>query len=298
MDLMTKFAAVKIEADNRISEQDKQFCEQNQAAYEAALGVFTELSYFWSDVEAEQRKYLGEKGGKSPHNYLSSKDGPAITKESLKKHLMYLHGDFISVLTRYFNSAYHVTVDVSAVSRALLPQKPAVRRSGDMKLYEEYSQQMQSLTVRYQDVVDQIILRLGGRSFAEQAFYELYGKCHRAAWDSYYREPWYERKKDTLQFTGYFCKYKGWPFDGWELDNKMKEILRGAAHYETECHNVYPDGFSPLLGYGTVDCNLVEFPLCKKIRYLRMYKNNRVDLKFASAELAEEFVMKYLGTVL
>ena len=29
-----------------------------------------------------------------------------------------------------------------------------------------------------------------------------------------------------------------------------------------------------------------------------MYKNNRVDLKFASAELAEEFVMKYLGTVL
>lgn len=37
MDLLKKFAAVEIKADNRITASDRAFCEKNQAAYEAAI---------------------------------------------------------------------------------------------------------------------------------------------------------------------------------------------------------------------------------------------------------------------
>lgn len=37
MSLLEKFDAVVVQADNRISETDKYFCETHQEAYEAAL---------------------------------------------------------------------------------------------------------------------------------------------------------------------------------------------------------------------------------------------------------------------
>ena len=47
MSLLDKFAVVEIKVDARISEQDKQFCERQQAAYTAALHGFQELTFFW-----------------------------------------------------------------------------------------------------------------------------------------------------------------------------------------------------------------------------------------------------------
>ena len=45
MDLLEKFAAVEVKADNRISEKDKFYCEQHQAAYKAAVSMFKELIF-------------------------------------------------------------------------------------------------------------------------------------------------------------------------------------------------------------------------------------------------------------
>lgn len=50
MSLLDKFAVVEIKVDARISEQDKQFCERQQAAYTAALHGFQELIFFWEDM--------------------------------------------------------------------------------------------------------------------------------------------------------------------------------------------------------------------------------------------------------
>ena len=47
MNILDKFAVVEIKVDARISEQDKQFCERQQAAYTAALCGFQELTFFW-----------------------------------------------------------------------------------------------------------------------------------------------------------------------------------------------------------------------------------------------------------
>lgn len=297
MELLDKFSAVEVKADNRISQSDLFYCEQHQSAYETAISSFKELAFFWDDIEAAQKELLGDRDSSSfYHNYLASRNGPNISKESIERHIASLHIDFIMTLTRHFNSCYHITVDSSEITTALLPVKPeGYGVSREMK--EKYHKQMQNLTVHYQDVVDQIILRLNGRTFAEQAFYELYTECHNAAWNSYKNKAEFERRKDTIVFSGYFCRFKERPYDHWEVDDNMKKILRGAAHYETDSYRVLPADFSSLFNYSYIKESVVEFPNCIKIKQMKLFKNNRVDLKFDSPEYAEQFVAKYLGTV-
>lgn len=297
MDLLEKFAAVEVQADNRISESDKFYCEQHQSAYETAISSYKELSFFWADMVAAQEEFLGEKTGNSfYHDYLASRNGPSISKESIEKHIASLHADFIMTLVRYFNSHYHVTVDSAEVSKALLSEKPD-RYATSPETLEKYHEQMQNMIVRYQDVVDQIVLRLDGRSFADQAFHELYTKCHEAAWNKYDQTARFEQKKDTIRFSGYFCQYETFIQASWKLEDKLKDILYGAAHFEMGCYNVYPLGLSDLLTRWQVDTDLTTFPTCKKLCQLKMFKNGRADLKFTSAALASEFITKYLGLV-
>lgn len=298
MDLLQKFAEVEVKADQRITAMDKNYCEQHQKAYETAIISFRELKYFWGDMNAAQKKLLGDTNSPFYHDYLVSHEGPSISEQSINRHIEALHNDFIRTVTWHFNSTYHVSVDASDVSDVLLPKRPDRHwRSDSEEVHQKYHEQMQSLMIHYQDVVDQIILRLDGRSFLEQTFYELSSKCHNAAWNSFKREAEYTQKNDTIQFSERFCTFRGWPYDGWGLHDRMKDILRGLAHFETDSYGVLPVGFSPLLGYADIKEPVVEFPACEKLKQIKFFKNGRVDLKFQSAEFAGQFISKYLGAI-
>ena len=58
MNALDKLAAVQIEADSRISETDRQFCEAHQAAYIGAKASLDELEYMWTDIVSRQSKLL------------------------------------------------------------------------------------------------------------------------------------------------------------------------------------------------------------------------------------------------
>lgn len=295
MNFLQKLTAVEIQPDSRISVSDKSYCEQQQEAYETAISSFKELSFFWSDMESAQTALLGEENCRK---YLVSREGPSISQDLIERHIRALHCNFICDLVRHFNSTYHVSVELTEVADALLPKEPKEHwRAGHQEQCVAYQKQMQSLTVRYQDVVDQIVLRLDGLTFTERAFQELYTKCHSAAWNPYEHEPKFEQRKDTISFTGYFCRFRGWPYDGWELMAGMQDILRGAAHFETGSYGVLPAGFPKLFGYHDIKEPVVEFPTCEKVRQMKLFKNNRVDLKFHSSECAEQFADKYLGAI-
>lgn len=295
MNFLQKITAMEIQPDDRISESDRSYCERHQKAYEAAISSFKELSFFWSDMESVQRELLGEK---EYRKYLTSREGPPVSQDLIERHIKALHHSFISDLVRHFNSTYHVSVDLAEVAGTLLPKEPEEHwRAGYKEQCTAYHEQIQSLTVRYQNVVEQVILQLDGRTFTERAFQELYDKCHSAAWNTHKREPKFECRKDTISFIGYFCRFKGWPYNGWELDNGMQDILWGAAHFETGSYGVLPYGFSRLFAHHEMKEPTVEFPACEKVKQMKLFKNNRVDLKFYSPEYAEQFVGKYLGTV-
>ncbi len=294
MDLLDKFAAVTVKADDRITPEDKAFCEAHQAAYDAAVQSFRELAFFWEDMENTQKELLGGKGD----TYLSSRDGPEISQRRINVHLEWLHQAVISNIVHHFNSTYHVSVRDDYVANNLLPQRPELRAYENKEVREAYHEKLRGANIRYEDVVDQIILLLDGRSFTEQAFHELTEKCHKAAWNLYQNKADYERKKALIRFNGYFCSVHHYSWqDEWTLEDKTQDILRGVAHYETGSLDVYPLGFSELLGYQRSPSNEHEFSTCIKVKELKMFKNGRVDIRFASETYAAEFAAKYLGLV-
>ena len=109
MSLLDKFAVVEIKVDARISEQDKQFCERQQAAYTAALPGFQELTFFLEEM------LLGEPDSppRAYNQYLipDGDDGPKITIQRLRVQIDTLHRRFIQKLTGYFRSVYNITVE-------------------------------------------------------------------------------------------------------------------------------------------------------------------------------------------
>ena len=294
MDLLDKFDAVTVKADARITPDDKAYCEAHQAAYDAAIQSFQELAFFWEDMENTQKELLGG----SDTSYLSSRYGPEISQRQINAHLEHLHREVVYNIVHYFNSTYHVSVSADYAANNLLPQKPDLRACENKEVRDAYHEKLRVAKVRYEDVVDQIILLLDGHSFAEQAFHELAGKCHKAAWNLYQNRAEYERKKALISFNGYFCSVHHYSRqDRWTLEDKTKNILRGVAHYETGAFDLYPLGFSELLGYNRSPSNEHEFSTCKKVKGLKMFKNGRVDIRFATETDAAEFTARYLGLV-
>lgn len=294
MNLLDKFDAVTVKADVRITPEDKAFCEAHQAAYDAAIQSFRELAFFWEDMEKMQKELLGS----SDTSYLSSRDGPEISKRQINKHLEHLHRAVIYNIVHYFNSTYHVSVTADYAANNLLPQKPDLRIYENKEAHDAYHEKLRAAKIRYEDVVDQIILLLDGRSFSEQAFHELAEKCRKAAWNMYHNKSNYERKKALISFNGYFCSVRhSSRQDEWALEDNAKNILRGVAHYETGSFNPYPLGFSELLGYSRSPNNEHEFSTCKNVRGLKMFKNGRVDIRFSTETNAADFAARYLGLV-
>ena len=294
MNLLDKFDAVTVEADFRITPEDKAFCEAHQAAYDAAIQSFHELAFFWEDMENTQKELLGSK----EDTYLSSRDGPEISQHRINAHLEWLHRAVISNIVYHFNSTYHVSVRDDYVANNLLPQMPDLRIYENKEAREAYHKKLREAKIRYEDVFDQMLLLLDGRSFTEQAFHELAEKCHKAAWNLYQNKANYERKKALISFNGYFCSLHHYSWqDEWTLEDKTQDILRGVAHYETGSFDVYPLGFSELLGYQRSPNNEHEFYNCKKVKGLKILKNGRVDIRFTSETYAAEFATRYLGLV-
>ena len=299
IDLYAKFSAVEVLSADRISETDKLFCEKNQAAYEAAVTSYQELVFFWRDMVNAQHEQLGERGGNSLYfDYLSMKEGAYISEETVKKHIESLHKLYIKHVAGYFEKSYHVSLDIYAIYDALMPEKPDSDASEEDEA--AYHKRLQTLILRYQDMLDNIFEQMDGRSFSEQALFELKTECHDAAWNDSTHEARFELKKDTIRFMREFSDYT-YPrsyssLPDWSLKEKMKSVMRGVGHYETGRYEQFPEDIEDLLT-GRAKWDVVEFSDCSKVKQLKRFKNGNAYLKFVSATCAREFIDEYLGSV-
>ena len=93
MDLISKFDAVTIQADNRITEDDRDYCIAHQKAYDVAHSCFHELVYIWEDLTTQQSDILTDKEQESygRNAYLPSNDDlkfPLIRLKNILKACM------------------------------------------------------------------------------------------------------------------------------------------------------------------------------------------------------------------
>lgn len=294
MDILTKFEAVTVKAEIRLAETDRLFCEAHEKAYRTALACFQEMEYIWEDICRRQKEILSEVDSHAP--YLSTSGGLDISATQISEHMMKLHSRFIANLVTHFNRYYHVSIDEHTIEQKLLPQNPSgPQRTAAAE--EQYEKDMLALSLNYEDIVNLIFEQMDGRGFYEQALYELKDKCHNAAWSYLNKTAEFEIKKCVLRFTSGCC-YRNWFSSGeWELYGSLKEILKGIAHFETGHFSLYPHGFDSLLGYRHSGSETVEFSTCSKVSQLKLFKNGRVDIKFASEAYARQFADDYLGRV-
>jgi len=300
MDLLEKFNAVPVKADAGITEADKQFCEQQQAAYTAALQGFQELIYFWGDMLAAQKAVLAKPDSppRAYNQYLISgnDDGPKITIQRLRVHINTLHRKFIHALTSYFQKTYQISINESDLLSELLPARTDQKDISEKQAVKEYLLWASTVHLRYKDVVACIQEHCGGRSFPEQSIYELCRQCNEAVWCGPKHTARFEQKHAVISFLDCFCQYQQ-SHDRWEFRNNMKTVLLCAAHFETGGVGVCPVGFPQPPFAGTFTVNQLDFPGCEKLEQLRFFKNGRVDLRFSSDSFADQFLDTYLGRV-
>lgn len=298
MDLLQKFANVEVKKEARITEADKHFCAAHQAAYDNAKGTLQELLCFWEDMQNQQAELLTGTDTSTDY-YLASRNNIKLSRENIRGQIFSLHSLFIGQLVSFFNKTYHLSLSIMDIENNLIPQKPGDRWTDD---YEDrvkaYTQAMQNLSLRYTDILDQIFIYTDGRELSEQALHELKEKCHEAVWNIAGGQARFTQKKCTLLLNGYFCNFHDRYGGGcWELAPKTDDILRGIAHFETGSFSCIPHSISSIISAYNLRSDFYEFIGCEKVLSLKMYKNQRVDIKFSSEEYARQFISEYLGAI-
>lgn len=296
MNLAEKLSKVDMTTDNRISPEDRKYCEAHQKAYTTALRDLKDLISYWEGVRDEQDTILGDFDNDvlKYSNYISIED---FSIRNVEKKLLNIHELFVRFIIGYFNKTYNILLELNGIKDAIIPKKPEYdhidRVNYDKKL-DTWEKEMMELTVNYQDIIDRILIQLDGRTFLERAVDEIIESCHDGGWSG--KDPNFEIKGDTIRFKDYFCDYTDWySSNNWRMNAKMKCIIPGLYHFETGLIGDMPYSFSRMLS--SFSYPELDMDSGGKLKYIKCFKKGRVDVKFSSKTVADEFADRYLGFV-
>lgn len=311
MNLLNKFASVEIKADNRISEEDKAFCLRQQEAFDKSGPALDAIAKKMEAVMKEQESILGVGEENYAGRYVNG-DGFSCNAGSAYGAMKQRNKTFITVIVEYFARKYKVELDREEIMKHLIPappQEPSLPWGGyrDMsdeqidgfkkrvEAYEQeeikYNEAMRAFPLRYEQIVDEIFVQLGGFSFQEQAmneFLERTWKCCHNNWDDKER---FEIKNDTLRLANGWC----WCDDQWSWgpewkpSDNLKTLLDALAWYECGRMGEAALWFPELCRYSTKE-NQFDTNNMSKIKSIKLFKNGRVDIKFRNATYVQEFV--------
>lgn len=313
MNIMEKFAGIEIKADNRISEEDKAFCLRQQEAFDKAGPALQKIAEAMEAAYAEQVAILEEKEEYANKRYLDYGDC-RIKAEDVWDAMERRNRAFIVSLVRYFSKTYSVELDIEKIAAHLIPEGPkepyapwggfrttdnevvaAYKAELNTYLHErkKHEETVRSLPLRYEQIVDEIFVQLGGYSFQEKAMDEFLAKTWDCSHNRYQNDAEkFEIKNDTLKLTGYWCTChnESWrSVAEWDVHAQLKTMLEALAWYECGRMEQGAQWFPTLFSYYT-RCNVVETPHMEKVKSVKLYKNGRVDIKFRSSNDVQEFV--------
>lgn len=264
MSLLEKFDSVNITPVSFISEYDKSVCEQLQQKRDDYIKFAQDYIEFVTlyGVEHDGAEYRYMK----PENMIKE------MQEQIEK----VSRRFIGDLSWHFQKTYNVTLDTE-------------------DLEHKYDH-----NTSYQQLVDDIVQQLDGMNFTEKALQEIKDKLYhrtKAYWDN---DRKITIKNNKISLTNFLYWESSWSGNGkyrLRSGEEAKNLYAAITHFERGTTKVL-NGFNGLYDkWSDRDTwfNTYEFEWLNKLQSIRYYKNGKVDIKFASSELAAEFAREYLN---
>lgn len=304
MSLLEKFNSIEVKADTRISEHDREFCVAYHEAYVKGRAALKSLRQSVEEYLNEQQSIISRVVPKDEMYDRPFFLGDSVHVRDITNNLRNAHRVLISALVSYFERTYKVSLETDKIEEVLLPKEPDRYSSNNSAEYKEYYSAVENTELKYEDILNQIFIQLGGFSFQEKALNELKQKAHDAAWNSYYGNKCYEQKKAVISFTHYACSFDSWHEEYHhgeheiQLTDGMKNVIRALAYFECGDTSSIPWTLNTLLGYNWTTYNTEMQLGLEKLKSVKCFKNGRVDIRFTSEAFAREFAETFLGNEL
>lgn len=265
MGLLEKFDTVTLDRTSQLDAIDQDFVAAQERAYNEARAIVTEAR---AKMQALYDTYPADRWGIKRGCIDAYKD-----LHYLNDRLKAYREAFIALVVRHFCARYQVTLDANRISEALAEQE---------------------LTGKA--IVEQIFAQLGGISFAERAVLEIRQNVARHVWG----EP--EIKGTRLILNGFADvdywdkKWRNRAVLSSSAREKMAHLVLALSHFETGepqlagdfvrlSHRLSGSSASPYGEKLEVDA--------KKVKSIRLYQSGKVEITFASYELAAQFLAGY-----
>ncbi|MCM3140319.1 hypothetical protein M3573_18760 [Bacillus safensis] len=259
MDLLQRLEAVEIDHTSRISQEDEQFCINEQKSYEVAWKGLEQAYKSVKTlmlVESIKDKYIYKYG---------------VISE-IEKALKDCNSRFISEIKAYFSNKYNVEFNSSSI-------------------VDNYSFEQ---LIMFEEVLDHLFEQLGGFTFDEMANQQIKNKINEAVYkfevkkhtlhlpDFLYIENWY----GSLEMSYRSSEKLGKLFDAlmlFENDLPTPSNALNQIKYELNKGSKYHAIFEKY-----------SFDIFQKIKSFKAFKNGKVSIEFHSMEFANEFANTYL----
>jgi hypothetical protein len=217
MDILSKFDEIVINNDNRITTEDRTFCENQQNIYNKAIMLLTDFQENFLKLSEEALNTCfesyreGYKIDISPIKYI-------LSKYDLEKIINNLQENFISNICEYLKNKYSVKIN-------------------HKKVFAKYEKDYQ---LHYNKILDEIFEGMEGCTFEEKAIKEIKEKAlTKQDYDGWRKEWNYEIKGKTIKFRFNINDIK---FALYFYDNNETKIINCYTHNKIDDYTSYENG--------------------------------------------------------
>jgi len=283
-DLLSGILSVQVRNEEKITEQDRLYCQQQQdLLYKTLDQIDRWYAIFKEEAERyrEKKNFKYEDNGKVPvRNCLVSDFGkddyshnefkPFDQINDLVDKNHNANANFANRIVSYFNKTYNVAVPVPAVDEKTL-------RMGFRPVYQTY--------------VDTVIEHLGGKSFRETAEEELLARFLKTVRPSRWSKVKPELKNDRiilpniLRFDDFYIQHCQQYHLCYSYDGNLENICEGIAYGADDILN----GSSRIImGFDNRDVDISQWYnlTLSNAEQIKFYKNGRIDIRFKDSQAA------------
>ena len=283
-DLLSGILSVQVINEEKITEQDRQYCQRQQdLLYKTLDQIDRWYAIFKEDAERyrEEKNFKYEDNGKVPvrnclignfgkDDYSYDEFKPFDQLNDLVDKNYSANENFADRIISYFNKTYNVAVPVPAVDEKTL-------RMGFRPVYQTY--------------VDAVIEHLGGKSFRETAEEELLARFLKTVRPSRWSKVKPELKKDKItfpeiiRFDEFTMQYSHRNSISYNYGGELETLCAGIAYGADDILNGDSKMIIQFNGNDVSVSGWYDLTLTNA-EQIKFYKNGRIDIRFKDSQTA------------